>query len=231
MTGKGTALAHSGSRAAGILRDVARYALTGGAEWSAEVALPYVPEGGAQHFPAAIADYEAKLRPLAKAEPALDGPMTRECAQAFAPIGAKMRPDMSQEQAGFWASAIVLAMSDLPAFVVTASLREAVHVPYSFPTDMERGVREIAERKLQEHKTAVHRLRILQEAIRRAASPPQPQLPAQAEEPMSMDELRAMMRSPLARTFVNIGLGTGAIRREDLDAVQAELDAEGEQTA
>ena len=161
--------------------------------------------------------YSQRLVSLRSREPGLDGKGAKSIADAFAPIGAKMRPDMSQEQAGFWASSIVLALSDLPAFVVREAMAEAVHIPFQFPTDMEAKVREIAERIFARHKRALLRLRQTMEALRRMAEG-EKQLPPPPEgEPMSLDELRST-----PKWLRSLGLQSGAIRAEDLAAIEAE---------
>jgi hypothetical protein len=144
--------------------------------------------------------------------------MTRQLVEAFGPMGAKMRPDMTDHQADFWASAIITALSDLPHFCVLSAIREAMHIPYQFPTEMEAGVRSIAERRLAEHKTAIHRLRAMQDEIHRAANP-QPQIvDANAtDEPMSIEEIR---QTP--KQYRTLGVSVGAIRPEDLAIVEAE---------
>lgn len=204
------------------MREVAKFARR--PDWTLEKALALLPAGGAVHLREAADRYEAQMRPLKAVDPKLDGAITREVADAFAPIGAKMRPDMSIEQAGFWTSAIVLSLSDLPPFVARSALQEAVHVPYDFPTDMEKGVRAIAQRKLEEHRTAIRRLRAMLEAIHRAANPVAQITDEQhTDEPMSLDEIR---KTPV--WVRKLGVGTGAIRPEDLETVEREEAERGE---
>lgn len=182
-----------------------------------------LPTGQAPLLRQAIAEYQQRMLPLKRQEPAHDGSLTRSVADAFAPIGAKMRPDMSVEQGGFWASSIVLALSDLPAFIAKEALEEAVHTPWKFPTDMEEGVRGIAEKRLSKHQTALHRLQLILDAISRAGNAqPRLEAPPPIPEPMSMDELRAILKGPAARSLVRMGLACGQIRQADLDAIEAE---------
>ena len=188
-------------------------------DWSLAKALAALPEGGASLLGPTIEQYRQRLQPLKDAEPKFDGALSKKVADAFAPIGAKMRPDMSVEQGGFWASSIVLALSDLPSFIAVAALEEAVHTPWQFPTDMEAGVREIANRKLEEHQTSIRRLQAMRDEILRASQPPSPQLEAPDEtEPMSREEIAKLLRSPIGKDLLRMGLRLGSIRQEDYDA-------------
>lgn len=157
----------------------------------------------------------------------MDGSETRQVLDAFKPIGAKMRPDMSVDQGAHWATAIVLALSDLPAWIAVQALREAVHIPFDFPTEMETQVREIANRIHDKHLRALRRLRSLQDAILRATNA-QPLIEdaIKPEEPMTLEEVRKMYRGALGKELVRMGLTAGAIREEDLAIVCAEVEAE-----
>lgn len=193
---------------------MARYALApGDRPWSVVKALEKLPAGGARHLPATVAEYEGRLVSLRTAEPKLSGALARSVADAFAPMGAKMRPDMSPEQAGFWTAALVKAFSDLPPFIVKAALEEAIHIPFEFPTQMEVKVREIAERKLADHKRAIARLRAMIAEIQRMAHPPQAVLEApEPDRPWSPEEL-AKMPEGIRR----MGLAGGWLTQSELD--------------
>jgi hypothetical protein len=168
-----------------------------------EKALALVPQGGAPLLSRTVAEYRSSLRPLAELEPQLNGDGARSIANEFAPIGAKMRPDMSQEQAGFWASALIKAWADLPPSCLKPALQEAVRIPFDFPTHLEARVRQLAEQRLHDHHTAILRLQAMLDAIQRAASP-QPALEGQSAEPMSLDEIR---RTPAHLRAMGIRLG------------------------
>ena len=144
--------------------------------------------------------------------------------EAFAPLGAKMRPDMTEHQVDFWGSAIVLALSDLPSFVVISAMAEAMHTAWQFPTEMEAGVRRIAERKVEEHRTAIKRLHAMLKAIHDAGNPPQALLTDELNngDPMSLEEIR---KTP--KHLRSLGVSCGAIRVEDLRAVLDEEEAQG----
>lgn len=142
--------------------------------------------------------------------------MAKAVADAFAPIGAKMRPDMGIEQAGFWTAALVKAFSDLPAFIVREALGEAIHVPFQFPTEMEKGVRDLAERKLEDHRRAVRRLQMMRDELQRALAP-DPALAPPSDEPLGLDDVRAT-----PKWLRSLGRTSGAIRAEDLAIVEAE---------
>lgn len=211
------------------MRALARLAKAGpNGGWSLAKAAAALPPADAARLPQTIERYRQRLAPLKAAEPKFDGPLAKKVADAFAPIGAKMRPDMSPEQASFWASSIVLALSDLPAWIAVAALDEAVHTPWQFPTDMEAGVRDIANGKLEEHRAAIARLEALRAEIERAANPPTPQLEAPDDsEPMTRKEIAHLLRSPVAsEELFRMGLRLGSIRQEDYEAELAILQAE-----
>jgi hypothetical protein len=223
MTGNALEAAPSESRADGPSRQIAKLARD--PAFSLVKALAALPAGGARYIPETIAQYERALTPLRSSEPAFDGSLAKSVANAFAPIGAKMRPDMSQEQAMVWCAALVKALSDLPPRCVIAAFDEAVHIPFEFASQMEAKVREIAERKRQEHWIALSRLRQMQAEILRAAAPPQPQLEGPPDEPMSREELRKLRKTAAGPNLIRMGLSAGFVLQADLDALEAE-DAE-----
>lgn len=196
--------------------------------WSPSKALAALPQGDAALLGPTIEQYRQRLQPLKSLEPRLDGSLAKSVADAFAPIGAKMRPDMSVEQGGFWATSIVMALSDLPPFIAIAALEEAVHSPWQFPTEMEAGVREIAKRKLEDHQLAIRRLQAMRDEILRASTPPSPQLEApDTGEPLSREEVAKLLRSPVGKELIRMGLQLGSIRQEDYEAELAIWQQEG----
>lgn len=200
------------------MRDLARDALRiPASEWSVAKQLARLPAGKAPALRSCIEAYQDRMVSLKHREPSLGGALAKSVADAFAPLGAKMRPDMSEEQAGFWASSIVMAFSDLPPFIVQSAMAEAMHVPWKFPTDMEAGVRTIALRKLEEHKTAILRLHAMLDEIHRAASPAQPQLEAPAEDVEWSDEELHRLTPALRK----MGISAGWLTQEMLDKADA----------
>lgn len=197
------------------MREVAKHCLQETFDLSDAVAL--IPrDGGARELAQAITNYEGALIPLNQLEPQFDGRNTRDLLDRFAPIGAVMRPDMSQEQAQFWATGVIKSLSDLPTFASRKALDQAAHVPYQFPTELSAGLRAFAEAELLRHRTALHRLRLIQEEFARMANP-RTEITDQSAEPMSLDEIR---KTP---TWLrNLGVTSGAILQADLDAVIAE---------
>lgn len=209
------------------LRSLARLAKDPG--FSVSKALAQLPEGAARSIRPAIDRYLQSLQPLKALEPDGTGAQTNLLLAAFAPIGCAMRPDMTDDRADDWANAILLKLSDLPPFCIKAALDEALHVVWQFPTDLEAGLREKAERALERHRQAIRNLRAMLDEIHRAANPPAPQLESPEEgEPMSLDELRKVYRSAMGASLISLGLGCGAIRPEDLELVKAEAKAQAE---
>jgi hypothetical protein len=145
---------------------------------------------------AAIEEMESAL-PLKQFEPALDGQTSRLIEDHLRPIGAKIDPRISAEQAQAWRKAMLLALSDLPSAVVLRSVREAVHRPYQFLNEVEAAVREIAAVHMENRRLALVRLKRWHAELERAAMP-QPQLEAPAEDPPieqeEVDALNATLR-------------------------------------
>ncbi len=182
-------------------------------------ALAQIPEGGGRAIRPTITRYEQALVPLKVQEPGGHGSVSASLLASFAPIGAKMRPDMLDDRLEDWGTAIILALSDLPPSCIKAALADAVHTPWKFPTDMEEGVRIIAERKLEGHRTALRRLRAMLDEIHRAANPSQPQLEGQtAIAPLTPAELHK-----LKPEFRRIGLRMGDFSQADLDDADAQF--------
>lgn len=182
-----------------------------------------LPEHGASLLPEIVQRYEGELRPLKTVDPRLDSSLTRECVNAFATIGIKLRPDMSTDQCGHWAVALIRGWSDLPHLCIRQALAEAVHRPFQFPSEVDAGVRELAEARHQRHLTALHRLKTMIAEIHRAAHPPQPQLTDETDRPMDLDEIR---RCP--KNLRRMGVKVGAISPEDLAIVEAEENGQPE---
>lgn len=201
--------------------EIARLAL-GGDEWRLGTALSRMPEGGEVHIPEAIDAYSDRLRPLKELEPENDGPMSQAVLEAFAPIGAKMRPDMSQDQALHWGTAIVLAFSDLPPFVVVKAMKEAIHVPFRFPNDVEAGIRDIASKEMIKHRQAQRRLQLMMEELERARSG-QLLIEDEAAKTVTMakDDIR-----PLSPYLRKMGVTVGAIDPDILASLEAEEEAD-----
>jgi hypothetical protein len=227
MNGDDTVPALLESRAAGTSLQIARLALTASAyDWDPHKAIAALPTGSGHAVRDARDRYAQALRPLEATEPDLKGSLARTVRDAFAPIGAKMRPDMSLEQAGVWTAAMVVAFSDLPNWIVVEAMKEAVHKTFEFPSDMEAEVRRIAEAKFLKHRIALARLEQCLEAMRGALNPA-PRLEDRTEEPMVLDEARKLVfDSPadVRRTVLEMGRGCGAIRPEDFEILKSELE-------
>lgn len=212
-----------GSEALGALRRIAK------------VAAEPIPLGDAiralseeerSMVPRALEQYRASLAPLRALEPKLDGAEAAKVRESFMPLGAKMRPDMSQEQGHAWTAAILIAFSDLPSWAVCKAMAEAMHTAWQFPSELEAGIRAGAERILQRHFAALGRIREMMEAIERAARPAQPQLSDDRGEPLTYDEALAIARGPAGRSLLNMGKNLGTISQEHFDRIIRQLEAE-----
>lgn len=148
----------------------------------------------------AIAEIEATL-PLAQTDRKLNGPETNAIADALRPIGAKLAPSMSHEQAVAWRCAVVLALSDLPARIALYGVRKAIHRPMQFLNEVDGVAREYANEALDRQRNALHRLKRMRAEIERAANP-QPKLEA---PPMDWTEESVAEANDL---FARVGVTT-----------------------
>jgi hypothetical protein len=166
-----------------------------------------------------IAEYEQSLAPLKEREPKLDGATSKNLADALRPMGAKIAPTMSTEQATAWLAAMVMALSDLPEIGVVKAAREAIHVPIRFPNEVDGVIRAKSEEVMYRHHRAIRRLRGLREMIdmpgKMARSLPPP-LSAD-QDPITAEEIRAMTPS-----MIRIGLANGWLTQAEVDAALPE---------
>lgn len=137
---------------------------------------------------AAISSYES-VKPLMHVEPRLDGPQSRAVADFLRPIGAKIAPTMSGEQANTWRAAMVLALSDLPPRVAQKATRLAIHKPMLFINEAETEIRKIAADMEAKNRLALYRLRTMRAEIERAGNPDQKQIADRHSDPITVSEV------------------------------------------
>lgn len=132
-------------------------------------------------------------------------------------LAVKVQPGMSPDQSQPWRDVMVDALSDLPALVALTAAKRALHRPMKFMNEIEGVVREIAEEVEAGRRAAIARLKHLADEIARAANR-QPALVApDVDEPISAEEIRAMLPS-----LVAIGLKQGWITQDQVDAARAD---------
>lgn len=85
-----------------------------------------------------------RYRSVKDIEPSCAGPISNELSDTLRPIGAKIAPHLSGEQATAWRKAIVMALSDLPPDVALLAIRKTMHTPMQFLSEVETKVRESA---------------------------------------------------------------------------------------
>lgn len=167
-----------------------------------------------------IAAYERRLATsLADRDPMFNGDATAKVRTALKLIGMKIDPRMDEEQAMTWLTAVAMALSDFPWWIITAAVPAAIRVPMRFLNEVDGVVREKCEEVMARHRVALIRLRALQREIADAAKPKLP--PAEPPKPVGMEEYRAMARGELGRSLLRIGLGAGHITQEDFDAAMS----------
>lgn len=128
-----------------------------------------------------LADMKARSRPLKLSEPATDGYLSRQAGDMLRPIGAKIAPHLSGEQATAWRKAVVMALSDLPAHAILSALPKALHKPMRFLSDVETEVRQIADKEICALNVAIDALCDLTNSsvwrVPRAIEPPAQEFP------------------------------------------------------
>lgn len=82
-----------------------------------------------------------RCKALHEIEPDCNGPLSRQAANLLCPIGAKVSPGLSHEQATAWRKAVVMALSDMPPDILLVSLRKTLHIPFRFLNEVEEAVR------------------------------------------------------------------------------------------
>ena len=167
-----------------------------------------------------IAAYEKRLATsLADRDPMFNGDATVKVRTALKLIGMKIDPRMDEEQAMTWLTAVAMALSDFPWWIITAAVPLAIRVPMRFLNEVDGVVREKCVEVMSRHRVALIRLRALEREIADAAKPKLP--PAPPPKPIGPEEYRAMARTDMGRTLLRMGLGAGHITQEDFDAAMS----------
>jgi len=169
-----------------------------------------------------ISAYERRLAlSLADRDPMFNGDATAKVRTALKLIGMKIDPRMDEEQAMTWLTAVAMALSDFPWWVITAAVPDAIRVPMRFLNEVDGVVREKAEAVMSRHRVALIRLRALEREIADAAKP---KLTAPEgwnggeRPPLKPDELRKLGGSTLGRAVLEMGRSAGHVSQEDFDA-------------
>lgn len=164
---------------------------------------------------------EQSLVPLGQLEPKLDGSLTKPLHDHLCTIGAKIRPDLSSDQANAWVRALLVAFSDLPAHVAAKAARRALHIPFQFPSEVEAQIRELATEHMDRIRAAIGRARAVERAIHDALNP-KPQLVddtplAKGEKVLPTDEVHKLQRlGGACKAVVDLGVSKGFITPDQL---------------
>lgn len=213
------ALAEESGDQAGAMRELARLALSD--EWSIAAGMAT----GEDALEAATL-YAESLTPICDVDPRLTGPAARKARDWLKPIGMKISPTMSLEQCSDWLNAEMLALSDFPARVIMQAARNAIRIPMQFLNQVDGHVRAEAEKIMVRHRRALFRLERLCEAIAKAGEPAL-QAPEGYEggnvPPMSIEELKASIGSPVGAAIIRMGLSAGYIDPADYEAALAQI--------
>lgn len=171
--------------------------------------------GGEQLQSTRMALFE-RLTPLKQVEPKLDGSLAGQVRDYLKVIGGKVRPEFSTDQCMVWLNAVLMALSDLPAFCLRAAALDAIHVPFTFPNEVEAKVRQLAEAERERYQRAMRRIDAMQREIQRAATMDTLQIEADPA-PLSDDEIHKLQRSgEMGKSLLRVGLAKGFILPEQL---------------
>lgn len=160
--------------------------------------------------------------PLATIEPKLDGSQSRTLRDCLCTIGAKIRPDLSGDQASAWVGALMVAFSDLPPHVATKAAQRALHVPFEFPSQVEAKVRELAQEHMERIDIAIRRCDQLAREIADCLNP-KPRLtrdppPKPGEKTIPDDLTHTLQRDPtgMGRSILKLGMKLGYVLPDQL---------------
>ena len=101
---------------------------------------------------------KARFQPLMEVEPDGNGPLSQQASKLLGPVGAKIAPHLSRDQATAWRTAVVLALSDLPADVVLMACKAVLHEPMKYLGDVETNARKCAKETIAHLNNASRRL-------------------------------------------------------------------------
>ena len=132
--------------------------------------------------------------------------MTARLVDALRPLGIKIAPTMSAQQAGAWLAVMVAALSDLPPRVAIRASQDAIHHPMQFINEVEAAVRERAEQVSARYSLALRRLEKMQREIMEASKPPRPLLEGGPTPELTQADVDAM-----SEELRRIGLACGAL--------------------
>lgn len=180
---------------------------------------------GRKHGPGAVratkAELERSLTALSHYEPRLDGSLSRTIRDRLCTIGAKIRPDLSPDQATAWVDALMIALSDLPPHVSAKAVERAVHVPFEFPSQVETKVRELAQEHMDRITAAIQRCAAIEQALKEALdptpriAPPEPLQPG--DKVLDDDEVHDLQRKGgMCKAVLDLGISRGFVLPDQL---------------
>lgn len=165
----------------------------------------------------ALASYQRAMIPMCNRTEAENQPDQIELAKLIRDIGARIRPDFTEDQARLWCAAMVNALDEFPARIVLQAAREARHDEIEFPGQVHKAIKIRADRLLASGQSRIARLkrmrRIAEQPLALEASPEAKQL----AEKIELEEM--------APEFRSLGIAAGWLI-EDHDGIRWATDAE-----
>ena len=170
----------------------------------------------AECIDAAIGKIEHELRPV-PVDKSGDDAWRAAIDERLRRLAVKVLPTARAADTQEWRSAMVDALSDLPAMVSLTAAKRAIHRPFRFIGDIETEVRQIADGLMLERAGRLAALRRHRDEIARAmaATGALPAPPAERE--ITAIEIRAL--TPALRS---LGIAVGAITEDQVAAALAD---------
>lgn len=147
---------------------------------------------------------------FAPVEPASRADWRLALASRLDPIAAKIAPTMSDAQGEAWRSAMLDALSNLPAMVALTAAKRALHQPMQFISEVEGTIRVSAAAIIADRQDAIRRIQWLIADLEAAARPKLPPAePGAPPDPAELVEAMAKVTDPTLK---------GILRRAAVEA-------------
>ena len=170
----------------------------------------------------AVSSYELSMTPV-EAMPAQQArSAAKDLARALGPIGAKLAPSMTADQASAWADAVADSLSKWPPRVALAAIKAGIKEPYEFGIkSVDAKLHKLAAEIHDKHRAAIFRLRMMRDEIRRAGDATKRlEHKSDPPEPIKIDEVIAVFRAPGGESFVRMGLASGYLDHDIVEAAR-----------
>ncbi len=150
------------------------------------------------------------------------GKIMASARDALRPIGAKLAPGMTQNQADAWLDALVMSLQAYPLATIVKVGRRAVEEPFPYGINsVDAKLHEIAKEIEERNQTAIRWLKLYLKDLERAQK--QKLIAAPEDKPLTIEELEAMPDH-----LYRMGVAGGFISEEEQAAVMDLRNQKGE---